>query len=152
MEKVRHRRGVLTTEQIYSDLKKTKQFIDSSKEPVRSWHLVSNKEKGTIGFMSGPMVRILTSNNVLKSSVKDGYTWNSKIPVTYVLATKIKKEWETYKETLEKTSVKEYKFKELPVAPCVAHENEPEVAKVSVVRKRKTKKEGWLKRFFKWIW
>jgi hypothetical protein len=142
MEKIRHRRGILTTEQIYSDLKKVKQFIDFSKEPVRSWHLVSNKEKGTVGFMSGPMVRILTSNNILKSSVREGYTWNSKIPVSYVLATKVKKEWEIYKGTLEKT----------PTLPCVAHENEPEVVKVSVVRRRKTKKEGWLRRFFKWIW
>lgn len=142
MEKVKHRRGILTAEQIYSDLKRAKAFIDSSKEPVRIWHLVTSTQRGTVGFMSGPMLRILKDNKVLTSSVKFGYKWNSKIPVTYKLAEGVKAHWEAYRMTMN-----------IPKAPCRAHDSEPEVVKAAVVKKRTVKKsEGWLKRFINWIW
>jgi hypothetical protein len=151
MEKMRRRkfRGLLTTEQIFTDLKKTKDFIDNAKEPVRIWHLVTNAEKGTVGFMSAAMLRILVNNNILKSSTKHGYSWNNKIPPSKVLAIAIKAQWENYKAT----AIIYPKPKESAVLPCKAHDSEPETIASVVIKKRVSrKKQGWLKRFVKWIW
>jgi hypothetical protein len=151
MEKIRKRkyRGTLTTDQIFTDLKKTKEFIDNAKEPVRIWHLVTNAERGTVGFMSGVMLRILVNNNIIKSSTKCGYSWNNKIPPSKVLAIAIKAQWEKYKTENYSPS----KPTEAAVLPCKAHDSEPETIAPVVVKKRVSrKKQGWLKRFLKWIW
>lgn len=142
MEKVKTRRGRLTTEQIFSDLKRTKAFIDNAKEPVRIWHLVTNAKKETTGFMSGPILKILVKNGIIKASQKSGYTWNPKIPVTMVLAQTVHLEWQKYKLRVFSKISK-------PVLPCSGHSVEP--AKIKRVRKPKEmpKQESWFKRVVK---